>query len=182
MLDYIAMEGWKGSSKLHQNQSRIDKEDSARDSEMDRYEAEYNFRHETNALLTTHGRQAPEDSLRRTDDKRKNAREAAAQKKAEEKNRRKDEMDRLKALKREEIANKVKKAEYLAGIKNADEKKMIERLEKELNTDFIPDLYDKAMDQAFDEGYYDKDDVISEGDDADDINLLNDRIDQVGQI
>ena len=120
LLDYIAMEGWKGSSKLHQHQKQIDKEDSDRDSEMDRYEAEYNFRHETNALITTHGRQVPEESLRRTDDKRKNAREAAAQKKADEKNRRKDELDRLKALKREEIADKIKKAEYLAGIRNVD--------------------------------------------------------------
>ena len=48
-----------------------------RDSEMDRFEAEYNLRNDPehqaskNTLLTTHARQAPEDSLRRPDDKRK---------------------------------------------------------------------------------------------------------------
>lgn len=45
---------------------------------MDRYEEQYNFRHETgNALIATHARGQVEDSLRRKDDKRKDARNAA---------------------------------------------------------------------------------------------------------
>ena len=71
LLDYIALEGWKGSSKFHQDK-KIDKEDDDLDSEADRYEEQYNFRHENkNTLITTHGRDKPEDSLRRQDDKRK---------------------------------------------------------------------------------------------------------------
>ena len=40
---------------------------------MDKYEATYNFRFEdkNSAYLTTHAREAPEDSMRRTDTKRK---------------------------------------------------------------------------------------------------------------
>ncbi len=34
------------------------------------------------------------------------------------------------------------------------ERKLLERAEKELNTEFIPDLYDKTMDAIFDENYY----------------------------
>jgi len=33
-------------------------------------------------------------------------------------------------------------------------KKLLEKAEKELQTEFIPDLYDKAMDTLFDERYY----------------------------
>lgn len=33
-------------------------------------------------------------------------------------------------------------------------KRLLERAEKELQTEFIPDLYDKAMDTVFDEKYY----------------------------
>jgi hypothetical protein len=59
----------------------------------------------------------------------------------------------LKSLKKQEIVDKLKKAEFLAG-QDLD----LNRLEKELNTDFIPDLYDKSMTQAFDEKYYDNSD------------------------
>lgn len=79
LLDYIALEGWKGSSKMnkgkkktvddsdsdhyrrYQNQ-RADEEDMERDSEMDRFEADYNLRNDPehqaskNTLLTTHAR------------------------------------------------------------------------------------------------------------------------------
>ena len=34
------------------------------------------------------------------------------------------------------------------------ERRLLERAEKELNTEFIPDLYDKTMDAIFDENYY----------------------------
>jgi hypothetical protein len=34
------------------------------------------------------------------------------------------------------------------------DRKLLEKAEKELNTEFIPDLYDKTMDAIFDEKYY----------------------------
>ena len=72
---------------------------------MDKYEKEYNFRFEekNSAYLTTHARQAAEDSMRRVDDKRKQQRLDVKARKEEEKQRRKEEINRLKQLKKEEI-------------------------------------------------------------------------------
>ena len=84
-MNYIFNEGWKDNQKdledgldnYQEYQTRIadkvDQEDSERDLEMDLYEHTHNFRFEDKnaAYLTTHTRDAPEDSMRRVDDKRK---------------------------------------------------------------------------------------------------------------
>lgn len=117
------------------------------------------------------------------------ARESAKERKEAEKQRRKDEQERLKALKREEIIGKLKKAEFLAGVtdKDPEGRKVLEKLEKELNTDFIPDLYDKAMDQMFDEGYYDagnehEEEAALEGMRDIDLQLMKGQEDKVGTV
>ena len=141
---------------------------------MDRFEEKYNFRFEekNSAYLTTHARDAPADSMRRADTKRKQQRVDANQRKLEEKERRKDEISKLKALKREEIIQKLKKAEFLAGKFDHNNKKLLEKVEKELNSEFIPDLYDKAMDGIFDEKYYQVEDKDGKHlEDQKDINL-----------
>jgi len=38
----------------------------------------------------------------------------------------------------------------------------VEKIEKELKTDFIPELYDKAMEKMFDERYYEQEDLEGE--------------------
>ena len=61
-----------------------DEEDSERENEMDKYEKTYNFRYEdpNAANITTHAREVPaEESLRRKDSTRKEARERAKQRK-----------------------------------------------------------------------------------------------------
>jgi hypothetical protein len=45
-----------------------------------------------------------------------------------------------------------KKEEGVGGI--FSDKRLLDKAEKELNTEFIPDLYDKAMETLFDEKYY----------------------------
>jgi len=122
--------------------------------------------------------------MRRVDDRRKQQRLTAKEKKEEEKNRRKEEINRLKALKRDEIMDKLKKTEFIAGNFTNDEnksiltnKKLLEKAERELQTEFIPDLYDKAMEQIFDEKYYAaQDEQADDISDQPDINfaLLND--------
>lgn len=75
--------------------SKVDDEDAARENEMDVYEQKYNFRFEdpNAATITSHARDAGvEESLRRPDDTRKQARERA-----------KDRKDDLKRKKKEEI-------------------------------------------------------------------------------
>jgi len=41
-------------------------------------------------------------------------------------------------------------------------KKLLEKVEKELNTEFIPDLYDKGMDAMYDDNYYNASDEQSQ--------------------
>ena len=41
-------------------------------------------------------------------------------------------------------------------------KHLLEKIEKELKTDFIPELYDRAMEKMFDEKYYEAEDEEGE--------------------
>jgi protein KRI1 len=131
---------------------------------MEDFEQKYNFRFEegTGAYITTHQREV-EDSMRRKDDKRKDKRLEKKERFEEEKRRKQEELNQLKQLKKDEILEKVRKAEFISGTKIVDEasgesKRMLERMEKELKTDFIPELYDKAMEKVFDEKYYEASD------------------------
>lgn len=56
-------------------------------------------------------------------------------------------------MKKDEILDKLRKAEFIAG-KDAQ---LAERVHKELETEFIPDIYDKNMKKAFGDNYYDAD-------------------------
>jgi hypothetical protein len=126
---------------------------------MEVFEQNYNFRFEegNGAYITTHQREV-EDSMRRKDESRRDKRLEKQQRQEEEKKRRQEELQQLKQLKRDEILEKLRKAEFLAGSKILDEtgesKRVLEKVERELKTDFIPELYDKAMEKVFDEKYY----------------------------
>jgi len=65
-------------------------------------------------------------------------------------------LNKLKQIKKEEIMEKVRKAEFVAGNKEVRGGSVIERIEKELKTEFIPELYDKAMEKMFDDKYYEQ--------------------------
>ena len=189
LREYILGQTWKKEDEDDDNYAEyqeklVDKEDEERDEEMDQYEAKYNFRYEdkTGAYLTTYAREAPADSMRRTESKRAQQRQDANQRRLEEKQKRKDEINKLKALKREEIITKLKKAEFLAGKLDQNDKKLLDKVEKELNTEFIPDMYDKAMNNIFDEAYY----KVEEEEDLEqqqDINmkLMDDQFEEIGR-
>lgn len=82
----------------------------------------------------------------------------------------------MKLLKREEIIERLKKAEFIAHGNLETDKQIAERISKELETDFIPDLYDKTMSKTFNERYYDQqDDAEVEIDPDLNINLLKDK-------
>jgi hypothetical protein len=61
-------------------------------------------------------------------------------------------------MKREEILEKLRKAEFISGTSLFDDKRLLEKAEKELNTEFNPELYDKTMGKIFDDKYYDQSD------------------------
>ena len=161
LRNYILLQCWKdkGNKSSSKLQQQIDQEDEQRDEERDAFEQQYNFRFEegTGAYLTTHQREV-QDSMRRKDDKRKDKRDEKKERMEEEKRRKQEELNKIKQIKRDEILEKLKKAEFVAGTKITaglgSEKKLLEKLEKELKTEFIPELYDKAMEKMFDEKYY----------------------------
>lgn len=135
---------------------QADDEDLGRDSEMDIFEKKYNFRYEESnaATITSHARNAgEEETIRRKDSTRKDARERKKDRKEEEKAKKREEINRLKQMKKEEILERLKKAEFLSGAKFSNPKDL-EKIQKELETDFIPDLYDKTMEKLFDDQYY----------------------------
>lgn len=102
--------------------------------------------------------------MRRKDEKRKDHRQEKKERMEEEKRRKQEELNVLKQMKRDEILEKLRKAEFLSGSKltsDTADKRLLEKLEKELRTEFIPELYDRAMEKMFDEKYYEAED--SEG-------------------
>lgn len=142
---------------MEKNKIKVDAEDEERDEEMEAYEHNYNFRFEepTNTqYLTTHKREV-EESMRRKDDTRKKARESKKERKEDERRKKDEELVRYKLMKKEEIMDKLRKAEFVGGFKKVGDKKVLEKAEKELKTDFIPELYDKNMSKVFGDKYYD---------------------------
>jgi protein KRI1 len=91
LRNYILLQCWKdkGNGNKSGLQEKIDKEDEDRDEEMDAFEQKYNFRFEegTGAYLTTFQRQAPENTLRRKDDTRKDKRQEKKDRMEDEKRR-----------------------------------------------------------------------------------------------
>lgn len=135
-----------------------------------------NFRYEdpNAATISTHARNAlAEESMRRKDSTRKEARERKINRVQEEKDRRKEELLMLKAMKREEIFEKIKQCEEIAGQISGQGDDFVKRVQKELETEFIPDLYDKTMSKNFGDGYYEtvkKEDILEEADEVEDQN------------
>ena len=98
---------------------------------MDKFEAKYNFRFEepNAATITSHARNAnEEETMRRKDSSRKLARERAKEKKEDLKKQKKEEIARLKAIKREEIIDKIKKADHLSKCNLFSDKSLVERI------------------------------------------------------
>lgn len=121
LRNYILLEGWKDKFKgLGKTQEQIDQEDEERDEEMEEFEEKYNFRYEeqTGKYITTHSREVPE-SMRRKDESRKDKRLEKKERIEDEKRRKQEEINKLKQLKREEILEKLRKAEFLAGYDHA---------------------------------------------------------------
>ena len=109
----------------------MDDEDDQREDEMDHFESKYNFRfEEANAgTIVSHARDANKDeTMRRKDSSRKLARERAKERKEDLKKQRKEELAKHKTLKREEIIDKIKKADYLSKGNLFKDKTLIERV------------------------------------------------------
>lgn len=122
--------------------------------QADKFEANYNFRYEAPgaAQIVGHPR-IIEDVVRKKDDKRARKRKEKAERQAAEEAARRDEVKRLKNLKKAEIQDKLLAVQQVAGVA-APDANLVDAL---LEGDFDPDEYDRRMAAAFGEDYYDKD-------------------------
>eukprot|EP00172_Hildenbrandia_rubra_P000689 Plantae.Rhodophyta-Hildenbrandia_rubra.ctg13782.p1 GENE.Plantae.Rhodophyta-Hildenbrandia_rubra.ctg13782~~Plantae.Rhodophyta-Hildenbrandia_rubra.ctg13782.p1 ORF type:complete len:631 (+),score=195.30 Plantae.Rhodophyta-Hildenbrandia_rubra.ctg13782:40-1893(+) len=120
--------------------------------EADAFETKYNFRFEDGAAqgIATHARDV-KGSLRRADDRRKQARKAREERKKSEKMEKAEEIKRLKNEKRKEIVARLTAIEEAAGENLGFE-------EMDLEQDFDPDKFTEAMEKKFNEEYYERPD------------------------
>ena len=105
--------------------------------------------------------------MRRKDDKRKEQRLEKKERHEEDKRRKNEELTKIKQVKRDEILTKLRKAEFVAGSRidggeSQMDKRLLDKIEKELKTDFDPELYDRAMERMFDDRYYEAEDQDAE--------------------
>ncbi|WFD03866.1 Kinetochore protein Spc24 [Malassezia obtusa] len=164
LLNYVLNRGWVDKEKPQKEGARdwdaeaaeLDSEASF-DSAADAFEHAYNFRFEDPSLaqqnfaIQSFPRQAT-DSVRRSDDRRKIARQERAERKKQEKEEKKRKLDQIKSQKRKSIAEKLKQLRDVAGGDNQMDGGAFEGLD--LEADFDPDEHDRLMQSQFGDDYY----------------------------
>lgn len=127
------------------------------ESAADAFEQAYNFRFEDPSLAQKNFAiesfpRHTEESIRRKDDRRVKARQERAARKKEEKEQKMRELDQLKSLKRQEIAEKLKKLREVSGGDNKMDDLAFEDID--LEADFDPAEHDRMMQRQFNDDYY----------------------------
>eukprot|EP01022_Parablepharisma_sp_SALTPOND_P018561 TRINITY_DN304_c0_g1_i10.p3 TRINITY_DN304_c0_g1~~TRINITY_DN304_c0_g1_i10.p3 ORF type:complete len:616 (-),score=178.81 TRINITY_DN304_c0_g1_i10:24290-26137(-) len=152
---YLLSQAWKEGAKPPKKQlesAKIDEEDFDRESEMDKYEADYNMRFEdgSGSFVPTHSRKV-EESLRIKERSRKEKRKEREQRKKEEKEKKLRELNKAKTEEVKNVTKKLTLLEKAAG-------KVLEVKEKDLEEEFDPKEHEKMEKKVFGEEYYTQDD------------------------
>ncbi|XP_022875876.1 protein KRI1 homolog [Olea europaea var. sylvestris] len=166
---YFRNNMWLDDSK---NINIVDKdvgfsEDEEEIEKQEDFERGYNFRFEENAgdRVMGHSRKV-EGSVRKKENARKLQRDRKEERKLQAEFERNEELKHLKNLKKKEIKEKLQKIREAAGI-GEDGTCLLD--EDDLEEEFDPEEYDRKMKEAFDNKYYDTEDVNPEfGNDSDD--------------
>ncbi|XP_019538757.2 protein KRI1 homolog [Aedes albopictus] len=130
-------------------------EDEEELEKQEEYERQYNFRfEEPDAEFIKRYPRNVEESVRIERNKRKEQRQALKERKQREKEQQKRELEELKAIKLQEIKDRIQKLKEIAATENMNIN------EEELESDFDPEEHDRRMQRMFDEDYY----GVDEGD------------------
>ncbi|XP_072953569.1 uncharacterized protein [Typha angustifolia] len=160
LKDYLRNRRWADK----QEEKRLSLEDFCEVSEdedelekQDKYEAEYNFRHEEGQddRVWGHSR-VIEGSVRKKTSNRQQQRKSKEERMAQAELERKEELKHLKNLKKKEIQEKLEKIRAVAGL---GEDVLCKLGAEDLEEDFDPEEYDKKMKETFDEDYYGAEDA-----------------------
>lgn len=164
LKDYFRNKMWldKGDSggKVLDEEDIDVSEDEEEVERQEDYEREFNFRVEENPgeRVMGHSR-VVEGSVRKKTNARKLQRERKEERMARAEFERKEELKHLKNLKKKEINEKLRKIRKTAGI----EEDGVWRLDADdLEEEFDPEEYDRKMKEAFDDDYYEANDVDPE--------------------
>lgn len=166
LSSFMSARAWVPTTSSRFQPFESDDEDEVERAEA--FEEAYNFRFEdptrANEKLLSHARDAAAKySVRREEpNSRKKVRDVQRDKKEAENKEREAEIARLRKLKIEEVAEKVRKIKEAAGfrretIREDDWRNLIE-------TDWDDDRWEKEMNERFGSSYYAEEDVEDEGD------------------
>ncbi|CAM6105228.1 unnamed protein product [Calypogeia fissa] len=171
LKEYLLNKGWIDADQkeptyptYHDDAEDISEDEEALD-KQDQFEKDYNFRFQDgadNTYVKGHSRIIV-DSVRKKSETRKKQREKKKERESEEAGTRREELKRLKNVKKKEVLEKLSKIRAVAGLSTAPSDDGGERGvdilgADDLDEDFDPDEYDKKMKEAFGEEYYDADD------------------------
>lgn len=161
LLNYVLNRGWVDQGKEEKRDwdaeaADLDSEASF-NSAADAFEHAYNFRFEDPSLaqqnfaIQSFPRQAT-DTVRRSDDRRKEKRAERAERKKAEKEEKMRKLDQEKSKKRKSIAEMLKQLREASGSDNRMDDGAFENLD--LDADFDPAAHDKMMQSQFGDAYY----------------------------
>ena len=171
LLDFITNKKWIDRNNM--NLAGGDDDDSNDESSLDdveradQYESNYNFRFEQAAQETatsgatfsvqTYARSQTMDTVRRPDNARKDKRQARKDRKAAERKAKEEQLRRLKNAKKKEINNKLSQVKAVIG--GLEEGAIDEAaIMKMMEGDYDPETFEKAMEQAYGEDFYEQED------------------------
>jgi protein KRI1 len=173
LLDFITNKKWIDRNNINLAGDDDDSDDSNDESSLDdveradQYESNYNFRFEQAAQETatsgatfsvqTYARSQTMDTVRRPDTARKDKRQARKERKASERKAKEEQLRRLKNAKKKEINNKLSQVKAVIG--GLEEGAVDEAaIMKMMEGDYDPEKFEKAMEQAYGEDFYEQED------------------------
>ncbi|KAG7355601.1 KRI1-like family protein [Nitzschia inconspicua] len=174
LYDFIKNKKWiDKNDDIENDSSREDSNDDNDEDSLDEiekadeFESNYNFRFEQAAAETgasgamlsvkTYARGQTMNTLRRDDTARKEKRKARNERKAAERKAKEEQLKRLKNAKKKELDEKLSQVKSVIGAAQEDDIDEI-AIMKMLEGDYDPEQFEKAMQAAYGDDFYQKED------------------------